>query len=311
MRSSSVIGQDESYITALERATSEESSSSLSIFLSSTSEANIAAVLLGGMLNVEGSFWRNDTGRKELLQIGTDLINGVEHSVHALTALNKDIVLDSKIRPVDTTAGGASLMDIFSVSTSVVSSIHSIEQNRNQGKRNVTKSLEYTRNQVHAYPDDGIAWLEYGKQLMFETARLKKNGEVKADAYLRAMDSGRIALSKSSSLLHDCLTDAKLILAKRHASDADVNKEIFGVEDVSSMATLKAVVPDTVNAEIYAESVALHAVCVCTLQVLRNADPEEPSSCKSNKFSLAEMQKALLVDPENAIARKGLGLTFG
>jgi hypothetical protein len=101
------------------------------------------------------------------------------------------------------------------------------------------------------------------------------------------------------------------LLAKRHASDADVNKEIFGDENVSSMATLKAVVPDVVNAEIYAESIALHAVCLCTLRSLRNVDPEEPSACKSRKFSLIEMQKALLVDPENAIARKGLGLKYG
>jgi hypothetical protein len=311
MRSSSVIGQEKSYITALERATSEESTSSLSIFLSSTSEANIAAVLLGGMLNVEGSFWRNDTGRKQLLQKGSDLINSVKSSVHAWTALKNDTVLENKIRPVDTTAGGASLIDLFNASTTAVNSIYSIEQNRNRDKRNMTKSLEYTRNQVHAYPDDGIAWLEYGKQLVFETARLKKNDEDKSDVYLRTLDSARIALFKSSSLLHDCLTDAKLILAKRHASDADVNKEIFGDENVSSMATLKAVVPDVVNAEIYAESIALHAVCVCTLRLLQNVDPEEPSACKSRKFSLAEMQKALLVDPENAIARKGLGLKHG
>ncbi len=73
MRYSSFIGQEESYISALERMTNEESSSCLSIFLSATSEANIAAVLLGGMLNVEESIRRirrTDAGRQELLQKG-------------------------------------------------------------------------------------------------------------------------------------------------------------------------------------------------------------------------------------------------
>jgi hypothetical protein len=305
---SSFIGQEESYISALERMTNEESSSCLSIFLSATSEANITAVLLGGMLNVEKSMRRirrNDAGRQELLQKGAEIVHAVEHAVYALTALKDETDYDDKLAPVNTATRGTSLINLFTASVSAVTAATLTEECADQFKSKEAGSLELTRNQVHANPDDGIAWLAFGKQLVLESARLKKT---KSIDFLHAMESARIALSKSSRLLHDRVTDAQLLLAKRHASDADVNKEIFGDENISIMTNLKAVIPNFVDAAIYAECVALHAVCVDSLRLYQSASSAGPSEFQSSNLSVKELQQALLIDPENLIARKGLGL---
>jgi hypothetical protein len=92
------------------------------------------------------------------------------------------------------------------------------------------------------------------------------------------MELARIALSKSSNLLHDCVTDAQLL-----------------------MTNFKAVVTNFVDAALYAECFALHAV-------YQSASSAGPSEYQSSNLSVQELQQALLIDPENLIARKGLGL---
>lgn len=306
MGNSSFLGQGKSYISALERRTLEESFSSLCMFLSATGETNAGAVLLGGLLHAEESLRkRENSGAQELLEKGAELVNIVERSVSLLMEAKAKEGDDLNSSPLNAASGGLSLMNLFDASVAALtaaSKFHSSSKTRGFQPSSEIFSLAKIRDKVHSYPDDGIFWLSFGKHLIMKAARMKKTNE--STELLSIMESARSALSKSLSLLHEQVTGAQLLLPKRHASDADANEEIFGTNN-SSAISLKAVIPSCVDAKIYAACVALHAGCVDNLFVF---EEKVMDVREYKKRTVLEMQKALLIDPENPIARRGLSL---
>lgn len=306
MGNPSFLGQDKSYISALERRTIEESFSSLCMFLSATGEANAGAVLLGGLLHAEESLRKRENSvAQQLMHTGAELVNSIERSVSPMMETNTKEGDDLNSSPLNTAPEGLSLMNLFDASVAALaaaSKFHSSSKPRGLQSLSKTFSLAKTRDQVHSYPDDGIFWLSFGKHLIMEATRMKKMSE--STELLSILESARSALSKSLSLLHEQVTEAQLLLPKRHASDADANEEMFGTSN-SSNISLKAVIPSCLDATIYAECVALHAGCVDNLFVLEEKVTE---ISEYKKRTVLEMQTALLIDPENPIARKGLSL---
>jgi len=300
----SAVKQNHDYCNAAERMAKVESRASMSIYLQATGGQNMGAKILGDVMKVE------EMTERFILNNGDMMVGGF---VKDITTKLSQLKIDQKGISYD---GEESLKKWKSIDKSSLAlndanelghTAAKMTQSNMQFKKNVQSlesevdSLSLARKLVHEHPDYGHLWLQFAKELAKEVTDEDCSTDESQKVFDSALDSAISAANKAYFLMHEEVANVRLLVPRRKAERVDLGL-IHQQHERHHHFSHKPVVPEAVDAALVSECLAL----ISWLNEMQNDDNTE-EDCNTIATSI-ELQRSLLLDPENTLARAGLDM---
>ena len=157
--------------------------------------------------------------------------------------------------------------------------------------------LENTRLKAHLYPENGECSLAFAKELV-------KEFTAEASSSIDGKHVVSTAVARATSLLLEEATNVHTIAARRPIIiDQDgENGTVLHNDTRCDLSMHKSVVPRVVDAALVSESLALRAWIPGEANIEAEVGGDD-AIASSEEESLFSLQRSLLLDPENPMAR--------
>jgi len=293
--------QNAMYSESAHLASKRESHLALSVHLHLTGPYNVGSTALDSIHRSEVARDRFANGDGTTGEETLDLPN-VDDTAKLLEQLSLDCVEQDDSEELKSCNGGVAMATVLKQSNEAMGSVKSLAQTAASSsdvtatKEDASNGLASARLRARLHPDNGEYFLNFAKELAKEYTSLEE-----PPASSRAIVSS--AAEKASALLLDQATNIRMIAPRRPITNTSEGKLAAGSSVEHDLSMHKNVVPKVVDADIVSESFALKAW-------LPVEEKEEDSECASASevASVINIHRALLLDPENLLAR---GLLHG
>jgi len=306
--------QNAMYSESAHLASKRESHLALSVHLHLTGPYNVGSTALDSIHRSEVARDRFANGDGTTGEETLDLPN-VDDTAKLLEQLSLDCVEQDDSEELKSCNGGVAMATVLKQSNEAMGSVKSLAQTAASSsdvtatKEDASNGLASARLRARLHPDNGEYFLNFAKELAKEYTSLEEPPASSREytsleeppASSRAIVCS--AAEKASALLLDQATNIRMIAPRRPITNTSEGKLAAGSSVEHDLSMHKNVVPKVVDADIVSESFALKAW-------LPVEEKEEDSECASASevASVINIHRALLLDPENLLAR---GLLHG
>ena len=275
------------YLQALKRMTKAESKAALYTYNQLTGSQNIGSCLLESIMDAEETKDRYDFDDPRSIMCGREKIQYVKNKLQQWKDNEKTNTEEKKPEDLDIKpqfSNEPSMKELLTLSEDALESTAQLQTKEKQIQLSCnTKSSHDLKRLLHENPDNGEIWMHLAKKLVKETAAIR--GLSKKSKKSRSLFSAaKVAAKKAVTILNDNLVNVTMLSANR--------------SDEGYTTSQKPAFPAQSDPSLLSESFAfLHWI-----EKINDANGND-----QNMGSLPiALQKALIIDPDNKLAREAL-----
>lgn len=247
------------------KVAARESHDNLHMFLNSSGSSNLGAVALDGLMTCERSAELQGEQAKVFLEIGKGILKESQGQIAALPESKAPESIDSEQKlKVSPFVTKEDIDNILSLSLDCANKVLDSTSDDSTNE-NESMSISRARHNVILNPDSGLMWLDLSKALL---------GALSPSATLESAAIVKSAVQKAKQIMTTCATDSPLL-----------NPTSKG-----SLTAHKSIPSTPVSSSKLAEVFAL-------------SDWVQDISPDDNSSNAYDLQRSVLLDPENFFAR--------
>ncbi len=253
------------YVKEANKVAARESHDNMRMFLNSSGSSNLGAVALDGLMTCERSAELQGEQAKVFLEIGMGILKESQGQIAALPESNapESIESEQKLK----TSLFVTKKDIDNILSLSLDCANKVLDSTSDDSTNENESMSISRarHNVILNPDSGLMWLDLSKALL---------GALSPSATLESAVIVKSAVQKAKQIMTTCATDSPLLYPTSKGS----------------LTAHKSIPSTPVSSSKLAEVFAL-------------SDWVQDFSSDDNSSNAYDLQRSVLLDPENFFAR--------
>uniref|UniRef100_A0A7S0GD35 Uncharacterized protein n=2 Tax=Proboscia inermis TaxID=420281 RepID=A0A7S0GD35_9STRA len=305
------VGPGEKYTEAAKAMAMTESMVNMDLYQSQTGGSNVGSTIVKGLLAIEESIKRVGLPGVELFQDGKQNLLRAKETFAMLRSekpddemISCDLALKSTY-PDDcmpfSDASSAIDATFFTVSYDPATNEHESDRFTNIA----LNALDAAQRKLHENPDNGFYWFCLAKEYIVFVNNHKKVGLSDSQMYA-TMQNAMIAVTKAEMLLQKELVHVSLLTATRPLNNFVENNK--GSPRYTSVAH-KPSIPESLSCSLMADALSLKYL-IYKLGIMQTSRMWDDNNidCGLESSAKIAIQKSIMIDPENSIARAGFDL---